>query len=183
MNQQQWLNLAWKVLREEFLPKAPEKVLLSYGFPKNSRGRSKAIGQCWHSAIKQKGGKLSVIFIHPCQWTNASKVLHVLLHEMIHSMLPKEEKHRGRFPSKAKEVGLLPPWTATTPSAELELRLNAISTSLGEFPKAAFDPTTIQRQGSRLRKWECPCGVIARVASDDFLARCLECGEDFERSG
>lgn len=36
--------------------------------------------------------------------------------------------------------------------------------------------------GSRLRKWQCPCGVIARVASDDFRATCERCGKAFERA-
>ncbi len=36
--------------------------------------------------------------------------------------------------------------------------------------------------GSRLRKWHCaPCGVIARVASDDFRALCGHCGGPFSR--
>jgi len=35
--------------------------------------------------------------------------------------------------------------------------------------------------GSRLRKWACPCGVICRVASDDFQATCQRCGEAFAR--
>jgi len=33
--------------------------------------------------------------------------------------------------------------------------------------------------GSRLRKWVCGCGVIARVSSDDFQATCKRCGGDF----
>jgi hypothetical protein len=36
--------------------------------------------------------------------------------------------------------------------------------------------------GSRLRKWVCECGVIARVSSDDFKATCGRCGSDFTRA-
>lgn len=36
--------------------------------------------------------------------------------------------------------------------------------------------------GSRLRKWVCDCGVIARVASDDFQATCGKCGSAFKRA-
>jgi hypothetical protein len=36
--------------------------------------------------------------------------------------------------------------------------------------------------GSRLRKWVCECGVIARVSSDDFRASCGRCGSDFKRA-
>lgn len=35
--------------------------------------------------------------------------------------------------------------------------------------------------GSRLRKWVCGCGVIARVARDDFQATCGLCGTAFTR--
>ena len=35
--------------------------------------------------------------------------------------------------------------------------------------------------GSRLRKWVCGCGVIARVASDDFQATCQRCNSAFAR--
>lgn len=35
--------------------------------------------------------------------------------------------------------------------------------------------------GSRLRKWVCDCGVIARVSSDDFKATCGRCGTEFKR--
>lgn len=35
--------------------------------------------------------------------------------------------------------------------------------------------------GSRLRKWVCGCGVIARVARENFKATCNECGTDFQK--
>ena len=35
--------------------------------------------------------------------------------------------------------------------------------------------------GSRLRKWVCSCGVIARVASDEFQATCNRCGGEFKQ--
>jgi hypothetical protein len=37
--------------------------------------------------------------------------------------------------------------------------------------------------GSRLRKWVCDCGIIARVSSDDFQAHCDRCGSAFKREG
>lgn len=37
--------------------------------------------------------------------------------------------------------------------------------------------------GSRLRKWVCGCGVIARVSRDEFLATCGLCGTAFQRDG
>lgn len=37
--------------------------------------------------------------------------------------------------------------------------------------------------GSRLRKFVCGCGVIARVARDEFRATCGDCGSAFKRDG
>ena len=37
--------------------------------------------------------------------------------------------------------------------------------------------------GSRLRLWECGCGVKVRVASDDFRAHCDKCGGTFDYKG
>lgn len=36
--------------------------------------------------------------------------------------------------------------------------------------------------GSRLRKFTCGCGVIARVARDEFHAHCDDCGSEFKRA-
>ncbi len=36
--------------------------------------------------------------------------------------------------------------------------------------------------GSRLRKFTCDCGVIARVARDEFDATCNKCGTSFKRA-
>jgi hypothetical protein len=36
--------------------------------------------------------------------------------------------------------------------------------------------------GSRLRKFTCGCGVIARVARDEFNATCDDCGTAFKRA-
>jgi hypothetical protein len=37
--------------------------------------------------------------------------------------------------------------------------------------------------GSRLRLWQCSCGVKVRVASDDFRATCERCATSFNRKG
>src|SRR5262245_31874934 len=36
--------------------------------------------------------------------------------------------------------------------------------------------------GSRLRLWQCSCPVKVRIASDDFRAQCLTCGDVFKRA-
>lgn len=36
--------------------------------------------------------------------------------------------------------------------------------------------------GSRLRLWQCQCGIKVRIASDEFAATCKRCGTDFARA-
>lgn len=179
-NQQQaWLVAAYAALRAKLLPSAPERVLVSYGFPR-SRGRGKAIGQCW--GVSPAGADaVAVIFIHPCQWRSATDVLHVLLHEMVHAAVGCEHGHKAPFARVARALGLEGKMTATVPSAELQGELESLADTLPHFPPAAFDPTAgAARKGSRLRLWECPsCNQKARVASDNWSARCNDCCEDY----
>lgn len=179
--QQEWLHEAYAAIRRTLLPEAPANVLVSYGFPKGSSGRgSKRIGECWHVAPE---GKSAVIFIHPCQWTAPADVLHVLVHEAIHAQHPKAG-HAGEFKRTALAVGLEGKMTSTHAGPELARKLAGMARTLQPFPRAAFDPRAIGREkkpGSRLRLWECTCGVKVRVARDDFRATCGECGGPFER--
>lgn len=180
--QQEYLYRAATALTEEFaLDVQPQNLLYSYGFPKGRGGRGKIIGQCWNAP--KPDGYDGAIFIHPCQFTTPLDVLHVLLHELIHAEHPTAG-HKGEFVKECKRVGLVKPWTSTTASAETAERLNAIAATLGDFPNAGFDSNAAakERKGSRLRKWECACGVKVRVASDDFAATCGLCDEPFERA-
>lgn len=156
-----------------------ESIVYSYGFPKG-RGKAKVIGQCW-SAPKPSGHN-GFIVVHPCQWKTPLDVLHVLLHELIHAETPGAG-HKGEFVKLARASGLVGPPTATTAGPECAMRLNKLAEGLGEFPKADFDLSALKKPstGSRLRLWECSCGVKARVASDDFAAECGLCGSEFEK--
>lgn len=177
--QQLFLSSAYDIVRASILPEAPERtaVVLSYGFPKGSHGRNKAIGQCWHCGTRE--GHKAIVFVHPCQWTAPIDTLHVLIHEMIHCATPGKG-HRKEFSQLAARVGLVKPWTATTPGPELSARLNGdILKSLPPFPAASFDPSTIKKQKSRLRLWQCACGTKIRAASDSLDITCNSCGEEF----
>ena len=152
---------------------------VSCGFPKGSRGRSaaKAIGQCW--GTDAAADEHANIFISPVL-DDPARVLDVLLHELIHAGTPGAG-HKGPFVAACKAVGLLKPWTATTAGPELEGSLVAMAKEIGSYPHGAMMVPDGKRPGSRLRLWECPCGIKARVSSDEFLATCERCGEGFER--
>lgn len=180
-SQQSYLAAAYDFFRADILPEAPkrEAVILSYGFPKGSHGRNKAIGQCWHCGTKQ--GHKAIVFVHPCQWCSPLETLHVLIHEMIHCATPGKG-HRREFSQLAARCGLVKPWTATTPSDQLRQRINdEIAKQLPPFPAASFDPASVKRtiQKCRMRLWECGCGLKIRAANDDLDITCNACGEEF----
>jgi hypothetical protein len=180
MNTQQnyLLRAATELVKVHNLKLDPAGIIYSYGFPK-ARGRHKVIGQCLYQP--KPTGYGGAIFVHPCQWKTPLDVLHVLLHELIHAETPGAG-HKGEFSAICKRVGLVKPWTSTTPGEELKTRLNKIAETLGEFPQADFDLLSLKRPGggSRLRLWMCECGVKVRVASDDFQATCQQCEGLFE---
>jgi hypothetical protein len=177
---QAWLASAYKALHAKYLPQAPKPkdVIVSYGFTKGRGRKGTAIGQCFADPVPAK--KRAVIFVHPCQWTTPLDVLHVLLHEAIHAQFPKAG-HKAEFADMARALGLEGKMTATVPSKTLAAELKKLAKKLPTFPKAAFNPFGKQVfKGSTLRRWVCPCGVKARVASDEFEAQCLKCDGQFK---
>ncbi len=174
---------AYAVLREEFIREAPKTVTVTAGFP--SSGKKGTIGECWLNYIRSKKNKEQhLITMHFRQFRDPTEVLHVLLHEMIHASGIKG--HRKDFSQVAKKVGLVKPWTATTPSSYLkELLEDIVANKLGPLPdgwgeEGLIEMPDIKPQTTRLRKYECGCGVIVRVASDNFRAQCLLCDSIFK---
>lgn len=180
-----WIEKAYAVLRVEFIQKAPERITITAGFP--SSKRKSAIGECFLKYIKMKHDRHQhLITIHFRQFRDPIEVLHVLLHEMIHACGIKG--HRKEFSQAAKRVGLVKPWTATTPSGYLKELLGDVVQKLGPLPdgwgkEEIIDmdmPDPSKTQTTRLRKYTCVCGVKVRVASDYFRAICLECDTPFK---
>lgn len=153
-------------------------LYVSVGFPRGSRGKRRAIGQCWDGSLS--ADKRPHVFICPSQ-ADGARVLDILLHEQIHAAVGCDAGHKGAFVAACKAVGLAKPWTATTAGPELVGSLNAIAERLGAYPHAALSIVPKVRPGSRLRLWECACPVKVRVASDHFAATCDDCDTPFER--
>ena len=109
------------------------------------------------------------------------QVLSVLIHEMIHATGIYD--HRARFSQYAAKVGLVKPWTSTTPSDPLIQRLLEIGKRLGPIPKGHGDIVPRQKkQTTRMRKYICSCEPkpqIIRAANDRLHATCDDCGKPF----
>ncbi len=177
-----WLTRAVERLRDDLFPpeQKPPRVWVSVGFPKGHRGRGRAIGQCWDGSLSGDGAPH--IFVHPAL-VDPVAVLAVLAHELVHATVGVEAKHRGPFPELCKRIGLVRPWTATTPGEETLIALEAISRGLGPFEHSALTPPTVTREKSRQRVWKCACGIPVRAANDALKLRCEDCGELLARQG
>jgi len=180
-NREAWLNKAAEVLRP-WLAERGYRVgapYLSVGIP-SSR---KAIGQCW-SGQRSADGRAH-IFIRP-DLSNEVQVLATLLHELLHEAVGCEHGHRKPFSTACRRVGLVKPWTATTPNATLTVFLAALVDRIGPYPHAALDLTRSaakKKQATRMRKYTCPgCDQILRAATDTLRATCDACDLPFTLS-
>jgi formylmethanofuran dehydrogenase subunit E len=91
------------------------------------------------------------------------RVLDVLLHELIHAIMPGQGHRRG-FSQLAAKMGLVKPWTATTAGPELHARLTKMAKRLGEFEHSPVSDATRKKQTTRMLKVECPkCGYLVRT--------------------
>lgn len=138
----------------------PERTRVSIGW--SSRGvRSKAIGECW-SSIASADDHFE-IFISP-KLGEASDVLAVLVHELIHAAVGLEAKHAGPFRTAALAVGLEGKMTATTASDALKAAFAAWVAKVGDYPAASLDGATSAKpkQSTRMLKVECACGYALR---------------------
>lgn len=157
MNREEWLNAAYAKLRETLLPEAPEDILVSVGWPGGRGKKDSVIGQHWPTAE----GKRNHIFISP----KVDDPLHILLHEMIHASCEPGTQHGGEFIVLCKRVGLVKPWTATTPGEELADTLRSLTEELGDYPHEVLEPLpAIKKQSTRQLKAVCKeCGYTVRV--------------------
>jgi hypothetical protein len=178
-----WLEKAYALLRSELLPEAPERVTISFGFPsKGARpSRNQRIGE-YANFLQDCDAGPGLLTLHPTIFQDPSRVLDVLLHEMIHAARPNDG-HRKDFPRLAKRVGLTGKMTATVAGPELRERLSAmLADKLPPMPKGHGDLNADRKkQSTRLRKWICPaCGQIVRAASDCLNAVCGDCDAHFQ---
>jgi hypothetical protein len=139
LTREQWLEQATELMRPwldgEGAP-LPEKILVSCGFTKG-KGNDKGIGQCFDAECCEE--KVYQIFISPCQ-EETTRVLDILLHELIHAAVGIKEGHKGRFKSVATNLGLTGKMTATVceEGSELHSKLLKIQDKLGKYPHSAL---------------------------------------------
>jgi len=172
-----WLGHAAELLVEHGVVPVETPVLYSVGWPKGARGKGVARGQCWPPTASDDG-QTAHVFLAP-DVTDPQTVLLVLAHELCHVLTPGAG-HKGAFVKRAKLAGLVgPPWTTAAPSEGLAQKLQELAILLGAYPHVGLQrPAKVQK--TRMRLWECSCGIKLRRAGD-LNALCLDCGAPFTR--
>src|SRR5215469_11576554 len=94
------------------------------------------------------------MFISP-EVDDPTAILPTLIHEMVHAIVGTEAGHKGEFVKLCKRVGLMKPWTATTPGPELVEKLAIYAYQLGPYPHAQLVAPR-KKQASRHLKAICP---------------------------
>ncbi len=179
-----WLELAYELLRVELLPEAPSNVSISFGFPSTGarQSRNQRLGEYAHAFVKGTGEKVEntgLISLHPTIFNDPSRVLDVLLHEMIHAAVP-EAGHRRPFRKLAIRCGLTGKMTATVATLTLMSKFQSfLNDLLPPMPPGYGDlAPRRKKQTTRMLKYTCPdCSQIIRAANDNLYCVCGNCDE------
>ncbi len=168
MTREDWLKLAESHMVPWITALAytyPAHTRISCGFPKSTRGRGHAIGQCWTDQCS--ADQTTEIFICPTQ-ADAARVCDILLHEMCHATVGVAAGHKRPFITIARALGLEGKITATIAGEDLKRKIDVMLATLPSYPHAELSPSaqTTPKQKTNLLKVECEsCGYVARVTA------------------
>lgn len=186
VNRETWLLKSLVPLTVLFTQKGygvPE-VRVSIGFPSRSAlgKRTQRIGECWSPTAASDG--VHHILLSPVlvDSANPTRILDVLVHEMVHAVVGLDAKHGQVFKKCATDVGLTGKMTATVATPALTASLQTVIDNIGTCPGGGLNPHALERekQTTRMRKYQCPeCEQIIRAACDDLDANCNACDVPF----
>lgn len=92
-------------------------------------------GECWNKTVSAEGH--FEIFIAPDR-TDNMEIAGILCHELIHAAVGLREGHKGQFAKMCDLLGLLRPYTATTPGRKFIEWAQPFLDQLGPIPHAAL---------------------------------------------
>jgi len=165
-----WLLAATNELRPHFADHGfilPDKIRHALAFTSTGK-RGRMAGECWHA--ESSGDQHYEIYIRPDK-DDPVEVLGVLVHELIHTLLPPTVKHGKQFRDIASLVGLQGKMQQTIPSPLLLEKLKTIAANLGTLPHAKLNFTSAsespKKQAKKWLKAECgaSCGYSVRITS------------------
>ncbi len=169
-SRESWLRAATDELRPYFGKLGytlPEKIRYAIAFTSTGK-RGRVPGECWHPSASEDQHYEIIV---RADMADPLDVLSVLVHELVHTVLPPEAKHGKEFKAAALRVGLEGPMRNAFPTPILRERLLAISANLGPLPHAKLDfmkPSDApKKQAARYLKAECgaACGYTVRITA------------------
>jgi hypothetical protein len=133
------------------------------------------VGECWHSSTS--ADEHFEIFIR-ADLHEPETVLGVLVHELVHAVVPVDAKHGKHYRAAAVKIGLQGKMVHALPGPLLNNRLAELALNLGPMPHARLNidrgadnrgpADREKKQRNRHLKAECEaegCGFIVRVAA------------------
>lgn len=130
-------------------------IKFSVSFIEGTRSskKNKTIG-AHYSHHFSEGGEQHIL-IHP-SLDDSSRVVDVLIHELIHAQLPIDAGHGKEFREIALKVGLTGKMTATVATDELKKKIASWVRKVGEYPHSKFDVSKgKKKQTTRMLKVSC----------------------------
>ena len=175
-SRESWLRAAAMELGPYFVScgfTIPENIRFAIAFPSTGR-QGRRIGECWHSSTSDDGNYEIII---RADIADPVEVLGVLVHELIHAVLPADAGHGKLYREAAIKIGLEGKMRHAMPSQLLRPRLVALAESLGALPHARLNiergrdnrpADRAKKQRARLLKAECGgegCGYTVRITA------------------
>lgn len=160
---EQWLLAGVEALRPVFAGHGitVPPVRVSTGWPGGKGTKRTTIGQCWPTVTVSDS--IPAIFISPVL-TDPVAILATLTHELCHAADDCHSGHRKGFITLAKAVGLVKPWTSTSPDPVLLGTLKVIAKKLGSYDHGSITNVGRIVQTTRMLRVSCPgCGCVARM--------------------
>jgi predicted SprT family Zn-dependent metalloprotease len=178
ITREEWLNTALNRIEPLFGDiKFPDNIRVSCGFcsiakPKKIVGiKIHVLGVCCPSEFSNGG--FTEIFIDPIV-DDSSRVLDILVHEVIHAILGSGKGHGKEFKQLALSVGLEGKMTSTTASPELKEKLDKIVEEIGEYPHKAYELKEKDGEPEEKEKKEKQKIINLRCKEDDILVKTHE---------
>lgn len=181
-----WLRTATDELRPYFVKfgyALPEKIRFAIAFPSTGK-RGAMAGECWHP---ESSDDQHFEIIIRADIADPLEVLGVLVHELVHSLLPSTVKHGKEFRVIALRIGLEGKMRHARPAPLLRERLQTLATSLGALPHAKLHFASVsdvpKKQRSRHLKAECPangCGYLIQLSAKWAKAALPLCPMNFK---
>jgi hypothetical protein len=158
-----WLFAATGELRPHFESHGfilPDKIRFSIGFASTGK-RGRMAGECWHA--NSSADQHYEIYIRPDK-DDPLEVLGILVHELIHTLLPPTVKHGKPFKDIALVVGLQGKMRQTIPSLLLTEKLKIIVANLGTLPHASLNfADAVEAPKKQAKKWfKAECGFASQ---------------------